>query len=77
MDNSLMPLAMVRPGEQVILVTVNAGRGLTRRLADMGLYPGVSIRVIQSHPGPFLLQLGASKLALGHGIAHKILVRVM
>jgi ferrous iron transport protein A len=77
MDNSLMPLAMVRPGEQVILVTVNAGRGLTRRLADMGLYPGVSLRVIQSHPGPFLLQLGASKLALGHGIAHKILVRVM
>jgi ferrous iron transport protein A len=77
MDNSAMPLAMVRPGEQVTLVAVNAGRGLTRRLADMGLYPGVSIRVIQSHPGPFLLQLGTSKLALGYGIAHKILVKVM
>jgi len=77
MDNSLMPLAMVRPGEQVTLVAVNAGRGLTRRLADMGLYPGVSVRVIQSHPGPLLLQLGAAKLALGYGIAHKILVKVM
>jgi ferrous iron transport protein A len=77
MDNSAMPLAMVRPGEQVTLVAINAGRGLTRRLADMGLYPGVSIRVIQSHPGPFLLQLGTSKLALGYGIAHKILVKVM
>jgi len=77
MDNSVMPLAMVRPGEQVTLVAVNAGRGLTRRLADMGLYPGVSVRVVQSHPGPFLLQLGASKLALGHGIAHKILVKAM
>jgi ferrous iron transport protein A len=77
MDNSAMPLAMVRAGEQVTLVAVNAGRGLTRRLADMGLYPGVSVRVIQSHPGPFLLQLGASKLALGHGIAHKILVKAM
>jgi ferrous iron transport protein A len=77
MDNSAMPLAMVRPGEQVTLVAINAGRGLTRRLTDMGLYPGVSVRVIQSHPGPFLLQLGASKLALGHGIAHKILVKVM
>jgi len=77
MDNSLMPLAMVRPGEQVTLVAINAGRGLARRLADMGLYPGVSVRVIQGHPGPLLLQLGAAKLALGHGIAHKILVKVM
>jgi ferrous iron transport protein A len=77
MDNSLMPLAMVRPGDQVTLVTINAGRGLARRLADMGLYPGVSLRVIQGHPGPLLLQLGAAKLALGHGIALKILVKVM
>jgi ferrous iron transport protein A len=76
MDNSLIPLAMVSPGEQVTLVAINAGRGLARRLADMGLYPGVSFRVIQGHPGPLLLQLGAAKLALGHGVAIKILVKV-
>jgi Fe2+ transport system protein FeoA len=43
----------------------------------MGLYPGVNLRVVQGHPGPLLLQVGAAKLALGHGIALKILVKVM
>lgn len=77
MDNSLMPLAMVRPGEQVILVAVNAGWGLARRLADMGLYPGVNLRVIWGHPGPLVVQVGSSRLALGHGMAQKIMVKVV
>jgi len=70
-----MPLAMVSPGEEVILVAVNAGWGLVRRLADMGLYPGVNLRIIRGHPGPVIVQVGNSRLALGHGMAHKIVVR--
>ena len=70
-----MPIAMVRPGEEVMVVDIRAGRGLTRRLTDMGLIPGTTIRVITSHmPGPILIDLRGSRLVLGHGIAQKIMV---
>lgn len=76
MTDQLMPLSMARPGEVVTVVHVRAGWGLTRRLADMGLLPGVSIRVINSQmPGPIIIDLRGSRLVLGHGLAHKIMVK--
>ena len=75
MAGPLMPLAMARPGEVVTVVDVRAGRGLTRRLAEMGLLPGTQIRVINSQmPGPLIIDLRGSRLALGRGVAQKIMV---
>jgi len=72
-----IPLAMVSPGKTVTVVGVRAGWGLTRRLADMGLTPGVPIRVVNSQmPGPIIIDLRGSRLVLGHGMAQKILVEV-
>jgi len=74
--NQAMPLAMVSPGETVQVVNTRAGWGLQRRLADMGLIPGVIIRVMNSQmPGPVIIELRGSRLALGHGMAQKILVK--
>jgi len=68
---------MVRPGEEVMVVDIRAGRGLTRRLADMGLIPETTIRVINSQmPGPILIDLRGSRLVLGFGAAQKIMVEV-
>lgn len=76
MINQGMPLAMARPGEVVTVIGVRAGRGLQRRLADMGLTPGVQIRVVNSQmPGPVLIDLRGTRLALGRGIAQKITVK--
>ena len=70
-----MPLAMASPGEVVQVVNIRAGGGLTRRLADMGLLPGVNIKVISSQmPGPVIIDLRGTRLALGYGVAQKILV---
>jgi len=42
----------------------------------MGLTPGVRIKMLNSHmPGPVLIDLRGSKVALGRGIAHKIAVK--
>lgn len=72
---SLMPLAMVGSGEVVQVVNVRAGRGLSRRLADMGLLPGTEVRVMSGHgPGPLVLEVKGTRLALGHGIAQKVMV---
>ncbi|MEA1872720.1 MAG: FeoA family protein [Chloroflexota bacterium] len=74
--NQLMPLAMASPGEVVQVVDVRAGWGLQRRLADMGLTPGVIIRVMNSQrPGPIIVDLRGSRLVLGYGMTQRILVR--
>jgi len=74
--NQLMPLAMVSPGEVVQVVDVRAGWGFQRRLADMGLTPGVIIRVMNSQrPGPIIIDLRGSRLVLGYGMTQRILVR--
>ena len=70
-----MPLAMVSPGETVAVDAIVGGRGLARKLTDMGLTPGVEIRVITNHmPGPVMIELRGSKVALGHGVSLKIMV---
>lgn len=75
MTGSPIPLAMVSPGEVVQVIDIRSGRGLTRRLADMGLTPGINIKVINSQmPGPVVVELRGSRLVLGHGVAQKILV---
>lgn len=71
----MMPLSMVSTGETVKVAAVRAGWGLQRRLADLGLTPGVRVRVISSgKPGPVVLDVRGSRLALGYGVAHKIMV---
>lgn len=71
----MMPLSMVSPGEVVQVVAVRAGWGLQRRLAEMGLNPGVKVRVMNSQrPGPVVIDVRGSRLALGQGVAHKIMV---
>jgi ferrous iron transport protein A len=71
----MIPLSMVSTGETVKLAAVRAGWGLQRRLADLGLTPGVRVRIISSgKPGPVVLDVRGSRLALGYGVAHKIMV---
>ena len=68
-----MPLSMVAAGKKVKLLTVNAGRGLKARLANMGLVPGVELEVISnSRRGPFIVAVKETRLLLGRGMAHKI-----
>ena len=71
----MRPLSMVSSGEKVTLVSLRAGWGLKRRLADLGLTPGVEFKVISSgRPGQVVLDVRGSRLALGHGVSGKIMV---
>jgi Fe2+ transport system protein FeoA len=66
---------MVSSGEVVTVVGLNGGFGLRRKLADMGLTPGVSLKVVHSQGrGPILIDVRGSRIALGFGVAQKILV---
>jgi ferrous iron transport protein A len=69
------PLSTVKAGEKVKLIGINAGQGLNSRLTSMGLVPNVEITVVSNgHPGPFVISVKDSKMMLGKGIVHKIMV---
>ena len=71
-----MPLAMASPGKLLTVIGINAGWGLQRRLTDMGLTPGVQIRIMNGqYASPVLIDLRGSRLGLGRGVAQKILVK--
>jgi len=76
MANGSMPLVMASPGKLLTVIGINAGWGLQRRLTDMGLTPGVQIRVMNGQcAGPVLIDLRGSRLGLGRGVAQKIMVK--
>jgi len=73
--NMPMPLSMVEPGREVIVCDIFGGRGLRRRLSDMGLAPGASVIVMQgSFRGPVVVSVKGSRIMLGRGMAQKIMV---
>jgi Fe2+ transport system protein FeoA len=72
----IIPLCMAPAGETVELVEVQGGRKLRKRLADLGFNAGMPLRVVQSGlHGPLIVAVKEdARLALGRGMAHRILV---
>ncbi len=66
------PLSSLAVGEAGCLLRVCAGRRLRRRLAELGLTPGVQITVLQNAGGPVMICVRNSRLALGREMAHKL-----
>lgn len=74
----MIPLAMIGEGEEVRLVCVRGGRGMRKRLADLGLNVGMAVRVIRRNPeGPMILGVRESRLALGRGMTHRVMVELV
>ena len=65
-----------KSGHSVVLVSIDGGCGVVKRLSDMGLIPGEIIRILNSSGiGPVTLLVKGTKLALGYGLAKKIFVK--
>ena len=59
----------------LIFASVEGGRGAMQRLTDMGLIPGERLKILHnSGYGPVTVFIKGSKVALGHGLAAKIIV---
>lgn len=71
-----MPLVMARAGVDLRLRDIQGGCRLRQRLADLGLTPGSIVCLVQSEGGgPLIVALrGDARLALGRGMALKIMV---
>lgn len=75
-SDSAKPLSKVEAGTTVRFVSVDAGHGLKQRLAAMGLLPNVRITVLCNwHCGRLIVNVKNTKVVLGRGMAHRVMVK--
>lgn len=74
-EKSALELA---PGEEGEIVSLGGGEGFRTRLRALGLAEGQRVRNVSKigWGGPIILLVNRAQVALGRGIARKILVRV-
>ena len=72
-----IPLIDLKEGQKAIIISISGGRRATQRLTDMGLTPGTEIKLLRNgRLCPVEISVRGSKLAIGCGVAAKILVKV-
>lgn len=70
-----MVLSSIDSGKEVTLRAINGGMGLRSKLHGMGLVLGVTLTVLnQNGGGPVIIAVKDSRLAIGRGMAQKIMV---
>lgn len=76
LNSTPVPLTEAFPGQVVRVQTVTGpGRGVRLRLASLGIRPGASLKVLARGPGgPLLVEVEGCRVALGRGLARRILV---
>lgn len=78
-DKYTVTMDNLKVGESAIVVSfTEAGQGYRLRLAHMGLRIGSRIKILYKEPfgGPLLIEVNGIKLAIGEGVARKIMVLV-
>jgi len=70
----ILPLSMLPPGKNAIIRKVSEGEGLRARLNALGFIPETRIQVVRNDVGPLIINVFKSRIAIGRGMAHKILV---
>lgn len=68
------PLMMASDGERVRIRSLSGGKSLVMRLTELGLNQGTELRIIQRQGGGLVVARGEIRIALGGGMATKILV---
>jgi ferrous iron transport protein A len=73
------PLSGAGSGQRALVVGFQGGAEFQGRIVSMGLNIGSEVEVLSgcdSGKGPILVAVGETRLALGHGMADKIIVEV-
>ena len=69
-------LIQLKANRKVKVIEISGGTNLQKRLMHMGIYKGKEV-IKLSHiglRGPVVIKSGSSILAMGHGMAEKIIV---
>lgn len=76
--NDCLRLLDLKAGDKGTVFAVQGGAGVRRRLEVMGVRRGVAIEKVTGSPfgGPVIIRIGNVRLAIGCGVAGKIIVKV-
>lgn len=71
-------LDSIKEGQKVKVINISGGWGIRQRLGGLGIHPGDEIIVKKSAimRGPILIDIHGNQVALGRGVARKIMVEV-
>lgn len=72
-----LSLACLKPNECARIKGITGGCVARKRLCELGLHKGASVKMVKNDFGPIILNLSGHKLALGRGIALNVLVEDM
>lgn len=71
----VMPLAMLPAGAAAKVVEIQGCDRARLRLSELGLIRDGSVTVLQNTPhGPLIISVGGSRIAIGRGVALKVIV---
>ncbi len=77
-DNREIALSKMKSGESGIVIQIQGGKGIINRLSALGIRVGQRITKMDAMllRGPVTIQVGNSQVAIGYGMANKVIVRV-
>jgi ferrous iron transport protein A len=70
-----MPLSMVSSGEAVKVQAINGPHAMQIRLVNLGILPGVSVRILNHDSSSLLLKIKNTRLMLHRSIASLVQVQ--
>jgi ferrous iron transport protein A len=74
-----LSLVELKANQKAKVVEILGGLGLKQRLLSLGIYPGRELTKVSNFVlrGPVTVKVGRTTLALGYGMAQKILVEII
>lgn len=69
-------LVQLMPNEEGVVVEVQGGWGMARKLEAMGIRPGKKVVKVSSQimKGPIIVSVDGYQIALGFGVANRVIV---
>lgn len=73
-----LSLIQMKANQKGKVIEITGGGGLQNRLISMGIYEGKEITKLSHFAlrGPVAIKVGRSVIALGHGMANKVIVEL-
>ena len=70
----MIRLTLCTNGQKVRVAAILGGSNMMMRLTELGLHLGAELEVRQNHGGALIVMCGNARIAIGAGMAHKIMV---
>ena len=76
-EGKQVTLVQMQNDQSGVVVEIQGGRRITSRLSALGIRPGQRITKVSSMfmRGPVTIQLGNAQVAIGFGMANKVIVK--